>query len=64
MEGQIKSKRCSVQLCQTLSGHMVAGDVEFVMRDRLNKLKSKSAMIVRLAQTIYSKYYILLYIVL
>jgi len=64
MEGQIKSKRYGVQLCQTLSGHMVAGDVEFVMRDRLNKLKSKSAMIVRLAQTIYSKYYILLYIVL
>ena len=62
MKGQkIKSKRYSVQLCRTLSGHMVAGDVEFVMRDRLNKLKSKSAMIVRLAQTIYSKYYILLF---
>ena len=61
-DGQIKSKRYTVQLCQTKAGHMVAGDVEVVfasrIRDCLNKLKSKLEIIMeeRMLDTCQLKY--------
>jgi len=38
MDGQIKSKRYTVQLCPTKAGHMVAVDIEFVFGTRNERL--------------------------